>query len=162
MGVWQLNYTIQDAKGASSRLTLNFNEDLTVAQVQDLSDQIIALLDPLVTGGIMNAGAVLQLTIPAGVNIPAPASDVEEGARFIFNSVGGFKTAVRIPTFDETKISANSNAVNLVDTDVAAFVTAMVDGLTVTPPGTATGQDYRGVDITSISSARESFQRSRR
>lgn len=153
-----LLFSIRDAKNRSSLVEVNLPTGTTVTAAQDMVDDLAPLIEALIRGAIDRAGICVTAALPAGLRTtPLDHSDVEEGARFIFNSVGGYTTSLRIPTIDETIILPNSPLVDLTNTDVSAFVTAMVSGT-----GGALPTDYRGADIISLRSAREAFQRSRR
>lgn len=157
-----LNFAIRDGKGAKSTIGIYLPDDQTLVSVQEFVDLFAPIIDDITDGVIDGVSLSVGMVLPAGLAASAGAnSDVEEGARFIFASEGGYRTSVRIPTFPETKILAGSRNVSLVDVDVDAFVDAMIDGLLVTA-GQAEPSDYRGEDVVSLVSAIESFQRSRR
>lgn len=157
-----VNFSVIDGKGARSSVQVNLPDGLNLVQVQDFVDDFAPILDAITDGAITGVSVSIAATLPGGLaSTPGANSDVEEGARFIFSTENGYSTAVRVPTFPESKISSGSQAVNLADTAVDAFVDAMVAGVTVTA-GTAEPSDYRGDDIVGVTSAVESFQRSRR
>ena len=163
---WQLGYTVADEKGHKSRITFNFNDGLTVAQVQELNIALQNLLKPgapdnLIIGGIVGGGAVLTLPIQAGMETIEDTARVEYGALFDFLVTGGFHTSFRLPTFNEAKITDGGDTVNQSDPQVAALINGMVVGISVTG-GTATLQDYRGTDVTAISTAAEDSKTQRK
>jgi len=83
------------------------------------------------------------------------ASDIAEKAAFIFGTaVTGFAAKLRLPTFNENLVPPGSDAIDLVDADVAAFVAAMEDGIVVTGD-TIQPTDDRVNDITGVTQARE-------
>ena len=162
----QIGYTIQDEKGHKSRLAFNVNDTLTIAQLGELNTALQALLKPgggnnLVLGGIVGAGAVLNLPVTAGMEVVADLSRVEYGALFDFLVTGGYHTSFRLPTFNEQFITDGGDTVDQAAGSVAALINGVINGIAVTA-GTATFQDYRGVDITSISSAAEDSKAQRR
>jgi len=159
---WQVNFTITDGSQTSSRLTMHFNDSLTVAQVTDAAQQAATLVDALIDGAITNIGAVLQIALPGGLDAVAPNSAVERGARFIFNSAGIPKATFRIPTFLDAKVTPNSDVVNTADADVLALTNALTAGIAVVGAGTATLQNYLGDDVTSLASAAKAHQRQRK
>jgi len=151
-------FTIRDEKGARSLVEIYLPSATTIALAQDFVTAVAPLLEALITGAIERVGICVSGTLPGGLRAsPLANSDVEEGARFIFTSAGGYTTSVRIPTFDDTLILEGTN---IVDSDAGA-VTSFVAGMTA---GLATVQptDYRSADITALKSAREDFQRSRK
>lgn len=150
-------YSIQDAKGQTSTMEINIPTATTLANATTFAQAMAGLLNAVTTGAITRIGVVLSVALPGGIRTGALTnSDVEEGARFQFRTALGNLTATRVPTFLETLIASNSRAVDLEDTDVAAFVTAMEDGI-----GGVTPTDKRGEDVAALTSAREQFQSSR-
>lgn len=158
---WGLSYTFRDEPKDDSVMTIYFNNDLTVLQVGELNLTLQGLLRPLTNGGIVNAEATLGLPVTTGYETIADTSRVSAGARFIWNVTGGYKTSFRLPTRLESIITDGSKNVDLANPDVAALVTALEGGITVTL-GTATMQDYRGTLVTTLSSAKEASQSQRR
>lgn len=151
-------FTIRDAKDARSLVEFYLPDATTIADAQTWITAAAPLLNALITGAIERVGVCLSAALPGGLRAsPLANSDVEEGAKFIFNSTGGYQTSVRIPTFDETHMVAGSTQVDTTAGPVASFVAGMTAGLSLIEP-----TDYRGADIVSLRSARESFQRSRR
>lgn len=151
-------FTIRDDKGARSLVEIYLPSATTIALAQDFIDDVAPLIEALITGAIERVGICLSGALPGGLRAnPLAGSDVEEGARFIFNSAGGFSTSLRIPTFDEQYVLDNSNLVDTAAGAVTSFVAGMTAGLATVQP-----TDYRSADITSLKSAREDFQRSRK
>lgn len=152
-----LIYTIKDGKGARSTVEINLDVT-TLANAQTFLTAHAPLLDALILGQIERVGICASGVLPGGLRaVPVEGSDVEEGALFMYNSVGGYKTRVRIPTFNEAKMLVGTQRVDLTDADVIAFNAAMIS-----PLATFSASDYRGADIISLRSAVDSFQRSRR
>lgn len=88
--------------------------------------------------------------------VASVASDVAEKAIFLWNTaVTGLKAKLRIPTFDELLIPPGSDAVDLVQADVAAFKAAMENGIVVPVAVTVQPTDGRTNDITALTEARE-------
>lgn len=154
-------YTILDAKGQASTSEINLDDALSLAQIVGYAQAVATLINGVTTGVLTRVGVVVSVTLPAGLRVAALSnSDVEEGAKFIFNTASGFRTGFRLPTFDETKIASNSRAVDLEDADVAALVNGIVSGLTI--GGTVvSATDKRESDITALTSAKEQFLSSR-
>lgn len=158
MPVVSVLFTIRDAKGARSLVEIYLPGATTIDLAQDFVDAAAPLINALILGAIERVGLCVSGTLPAGLRTtPDVGSDVEEGARFIFNSDGGYTTSVRIPTFDEQFIVDGTTTVDSTAGAVASFVAGMTAGLATVQP-----TDYRGADIESIKSAREDFQRSRK
>lgn len=156
--MWTIIFTIKDAKGKTSKVEIHLPGAVLLAAVEAFMNSFVLLLDAVIGGMITGMSATRNFTVPgAAKQAPQAASDVEEGALFIFNTVGGHQTRFRVPTFLETKVASDSRLVNQADAAVAPLINAMIAGLAGTLPS-----DARDEDITSISSAKELFQKSRR
>lgn len=153
--------SIQDAKGNQSTTELHLPSTITLAQAAGFATQLAPLIDAVITGAVTRIGLAASFTLPGGIRAAALTNaDVEEGARFQFRTENGFRTGFRIPTFNETLIASNSRAVDLEDTDVAALVNAIEDGLTVSSV-LIEPTDMRDDDVVALVGALESFQNSR-
>lgn len=157
-----LVYTIQDAKGKKSSTQINFPAAVDIGQVASFASDTATMINNIITGKIIDAGVGLAIDL-SGATIratPDSNSDVEEGARFMWNSTIGAITGFRLPTFDEAKMLTGTRQVDLADTDVDTFVDRILLGKT-TGIVNASPSDDHGSDIVSLSSARESFTSSR-
>ena len=151
-------FTVRDDKGAKSLVEHYLPDASTLADASAWIAAAAPVIDTLIKGVIERAGVCVSVALPGGLRTdPLQDSDVEEGARFIFGSVGGYTTSVRLPTFNEGYLQANSNLVDLADASVQAYV----DGIIGTLGGIA-ATDYRGASVNMLKSAREDFQRSRK
>lgn len=159
----ELNFTVTDGKGATSLVTFNLEDGFSVADYTELATALLATLKNISTGAYIKASLCVGLAL-VGLETQQDAgvqSDVEEGARFIWQSDPNFSTRVRLPTFDEALIVANSREVDIANPTVDSFLGDIEDGIT-TAGGVIGFTDYRGADIIALRSALESFQRSRR
>lgn len=157
-----LTYSIQDSKGKVSTAKINFPNAVDIGQVASFAIDTATMLNNIIKGRIIDAGMGIQVSL-AGATIrsaPDPDSDVEEGARFSWNTGSGAITSFRIPTFDEALMILGSNAVDLSNIDVNTFVQRILQGKT-TGLINASPSDDRGSDITNVASARESFTATR-
>lgn len=163
--VWTVVLSVVDGKGALSSTEFNLPDATSHADARLMAGEMAKLIGPLVTGRITRIGLVQDVPVPGSLTAAAQLmSDVEEGARFQFETVNGFTTAMRLATFDEGKIVSGSREVDLTDTAVTAFVNAMHSGIDLTAAGgsaTVAPCDKRGEDINLLVSAREQFQSSR-
>lgn len=154
-------YSYRDAKGNISTQEVNLSAALSTAQLTGYAQALATLLNAVTTGVITRVGVVISVALPGGLRVaPLVNSDVEEGAKFQFNTVSNFRTGFRIPTFSEALIATNSRAVDLENADVAALVNGIVNGLTI--GGTVVSPtDKRDSDITALVGANEQFLSSR-
>lgn len=159
-----LNFTFEDAKGAKSTTSFSVADTVSLPSLQEIGLSLANLMVALTTGSLVSAQACISIDLTGlvGDNTIQAGSDVEEGARFIWNSVGGFSASNRIPTFDEAFIVPGTRFVDVADEDVEDFIDAIVGGFVTLGDGVVQITDYREADIVSLDNARESFQRSRR
>lgn len=161
MSVWTASYTIQDGKGETSTTEINFPGTLLAATAAQAAVNFGELIEDMISGSIIRVSLVLGVETDSFNPSPATDSDVEEGARFQFRTSGGFYTALRIPTINESQISPGSQAVNMTMVASVAFVTAMTGGIEIAPGTFVIPCDKRGDEITALSFAREQFLSSR-
>lgn len=155
-------YSVQDAKNKVSTFQIKFPINSDIAVLQDFVITTATMVNNLIKGKIISAGIALIVDL-AGATIratPDPDSDVEEGAKFLWNAASGAITGFRLPTFDEAKLSAGSNAVDLTDADVDTFHDRIIEGRTIALTNVSPSDD-RGSDIESIRSALEAFTATR-
>lgn len=157
-----LTYSIQDAKGATSIAKINFPDSTDIAILKTFAASTATMINAIITGKIISAGIGLEVDLSSATirSAPDPDSDVEEGARFIWNSAIGALPSFRLPTFDEAKMVSGTRLVDLTDTDVDAFHDRIIAGQTVGLINVSPSDDH-GEDIESVQSARESFLSSR-
>lgn len=161
---FKIIYTIVDAKGTESDTSINFPTSYNFGDVRLFAEQSAARINQLITGKIVRIGIGFTVDLPSGLRAVAAAnSDVEEGARFQFRTAGGYHTAMRLPTFDESYIVPGTREVDLTDADVTDFTDSMVTGAPVVAlGGVLSPSDTRDDDIVELKAARESFQSSRK
>jgi hypothetical protein len=158
-----VRYDFVDEKGDTSFTKIRVPSTFSIAQYTEFvlaMGQFIATMSACrITGGSVTFTIDLS-----GLGLKASAAtiaDVFQKGYFSFNSAAtGFFKRLRIPTLSESKVSAGSDNINTLDADVAAFVTAMNNGIVVTG-GTISPVTERGHDLTSLNEAREVFRRKR-
>lgn len=158
-----LYLTVADEKGEKSNVNFPCNLP-TLDDIEPALNALADLVDPLITGGIVSAGVSLAVDLTTVQTIADALSDVQEGARFVFRSVGNFIKSVRLPTFDESLIVGGTSVVDLDDLDVFAFVTAITDGIdlsSVGGTGLVTFQTIHAEDLTDLDKATEDWGRNR-
>lgn len=149
--------TIEDGKGEESTLTVNIPTATTVANATTYINTLLPLIDALISGRIKRVGLCYAVALPGGLSATANAlSDVEEGAKFSFISTAPHKTSLRIPTFNETLFLSGTTQVDIADTDVDAFIDAIIAG-----SGGVLPVDSRDADVTALNYAVEQFVKSR-
>jgi len=159
-----LFYTIQDADGDKSTIEIPFPASFNLANTSAVVAAFAAVLNPLLNGGLVSAGARVEIDLSGSWGSGAMLiSDIQEQAQFLFRVVGGFPKLLNLPTFIETFFNNGGadKTVDMGDADIVAFVNAMEDGLTVSSV-LYQPSDYRGADIVSTESAVQHFGRNRK
>lgn len=160
MAVFSVYFNIIDNKGNSSRVEIPLPGTVAMADLPGAVQAFGALVDPLITGGLRNAGFTVEVDIPGFSGLAGTLSDVQEKATFALRTAGGYLKRLGLPTFNETLIIPASSAVNTAQADVAAFVDALEGGVTVNGH-VILPCDYRGDDLASLESAYEDWGRRR-
>jgi len=156
-------YDFIDAKGKTSFTKIRVPTGFSIGQYIEF---ILAMCQLIITNiGARITGASITFSISlAGLSLKTVAgalSDIAQKGYFAFTTTtNGFFKRLRIPTFDEANINADSDTISEVDVNVAAFIAAMENGIVVTG-GTVQPTDERLHDIQSLSDAREVFRRKR-
>lgn len=162
--VTSINVVVQDGKGARSTTTFNLPSGLSIADLTETAQQGAQLIANLINGQVVSVQACIGIDISALTNNTGAAGtvDVEEGARFIFQTINGFSTSMRLPTFAESRVTLGGNDVDQTDPDVIAFKSFMENGFTTGGATLVQPVDTRNEDITSLKTAKEDFQRTRK
>ena len=160
----EIYYTIQDGKGDKSKMAF----PCTLPDYSDIPLVAVALgelIDPLVSGGIVDVGFGVKVDTPTLTSIANLASDVQEGARFVWRTVTGFFKSSRMPTVVETIFNEGEPSVDLTNTDVFNFNSAITDGfdtgLLGGSVGLATFGTTRSEDRVALEGAAEDWGRNR-
>lgn len=151
---------IVDAKGKSSFTKVRIPNGFTLAGYSEFAVGIAQLMANISTGRITNVSYCVSLDL-SGAVIKSAASGLSDIAQKMLwgfsTAVAGFRTKMKIPAISELKVISGSDAINLADPDVGAFLSAMEIGILVTG-GTVQPTDMRQNDITTTDYAREIFR----
>lgn len=160
-----VRFSFVDGKGKTSstkiRVPNGFSINAYLEFAQAAADTISTAIDCRITSATICIGLDL-----AGATLKAAATavaDIAQKGQFIFNTaVNGFRKIFRLPTFDETKVLPNSDSLDEIDADMAAFITSMENGISVGGGlGSVSPCDQRENDISALSSTRELFRGTR-
>lgn len=160
---YAVQLTFSDAKGEQSVVAIPLPTGTSITDARLFAQQLIPLVEPLVNGALRDA----RLSVPVPFTpfaATASISDVQEKARFALRTANGFLKSISLPSVVESIFSPGTKNVDTTDTDVAAFVAALVDGIDLTGvggSGTVQPCDVRGEDLTELESAVEAWGRSR-
>jgi len=156
---WTMNFVFRDDENHSSVVSINFADSIVTANLASAATAFLVVLGPLTDAAFVKA--TVFRTLITGSAAPVSGSDIEIGARFIWGVVGTAKrTLQKIPAFVRSKLVENSKVVDLTDADVAAFVTAMEDGLTAVTLFAPTNDDG-DADIDALVTAKETYEKAR-
>lgn len=150
-----------DIKNESSFTKIRTPSTFSIAQYTEFALAMGQLLSNISAVRLTGASATFSISL-SGLSLKAAATavaDVFQKGYFSFNSSAtGFRKRLRIPTFDEAKVGLGSDNIDTLDAAVAAFNTAMTNGIVVAG-GTVQPVTERGHDLVSLNEAREVFQR---
>jgi len=152
--------TYQDQANKKSTNTSYIADGLTIAQIEEGLQGFAQLIDD-VTNALIN-GIDFSISIDgSGLtgNVAGGTSDVEEVAEFISRTAAGREVRMNIPATNDTASVAGSDDLDQTDTDVAAIVSLLEDGLSVTG-GTIIPSDVDENDIIEVVTARERVRNS--
>jgi len=158
-----IRFDFQDEKGKTSFTKVRIPTTFSIGTVTAFAVGLGQLISNISLCQITNISTTFALDL-SGLSLKAAASavaDIAQKGYFAFRSaVTGFIKRLRIPTFDENNINAGSDTIDTLDTNVAAFVTAMESGIAVTG-GTISPTTERMQDLTALDQAYEVFRRKR-
>lgn len=125
-------FNIQDATGEVSTVTIPIPASTALTNIPGTVLAFAQLLAPLSDGGLVSAGVQVQVDVSGAWGATALLiSDVQEKAEFAFRAVNGFLKRLNIPAFPEALFVPGTSQVDVTEASVAAFITAMEDGVTV-------------------------------
>lgn len=148
-------YTLSDDSNEEGTFEINVATTPTLAQLTEFIRGYADLLDAIVSGLIKRA----ELSVPVDLstltgNTVGAGSDVQEINKYQFRTAAGRKVSINVPGTDETDVNPNSDELNTLDTQQAALINAIINGIAVTG-GTIAPSDIDGEDITTLVFARE-------
>ena len=131
----KVTYTIQDNKGklsyASVWLKYNYPDIPATSSLDNLisaSQYIASLIDPLISGQIVNISVTRQVELPIGLSgAPSTVSDVEEKGVFVFGTSNS-RTLIILPTILDTLIVSGTDNINQSDVNVTQLIFDFTDG----------------------------------
>jgi hypothetical protein len=158
-----INIQCADSKGKTSGTKIRIPIGFTIPQYIEFGQAIMQLIANLQVGVITRGSITFGLDL-SGLGLKTVAnvlSDTAQKGYFSFVSAAtGFFKKLRIPTFREDLVAVGSDAIDTTDTDVAAFIAAMENGIAVTG-GTVSPCTDRVQDLVALTDARETFRRKR-
>lgn len=157
------NFTFRDDKGKTSSTKIRIPTSVTIAQALEFTQDAAALIAIASNAVITDASISVDIsTFALGFKtVIGITADFFQKALFTLRtSVNGLFSKISVPTFNEDLVVAGTDQVDLTDPDVAAFVTALEDGIDDGLGGFIQPIDRRGNGIAEVSAAREVFLKS--
>lgn len=142
-----ITYTLFDAKGDHAKIKVHIASTTTAAAAKTLADTLAGLIAAVTDCGISAYTISYEVEDPT----PTPAvafSSVEEKGRFLFQRANGLTSKVEVPAIKDA-VLVSSGAVDMTNTDAAAFTNEIVTGGFVGPDGS---------DIASLYAAYRAFK----
>jgi len=156
----QIIYTVIDDSGERGTTSMNLQVGFSLSQFGEFAASMATFMDALLSGKIESAEICFGLSIVGLTsNTALSSSDVEEYGAFKFDTVESLSVDVNIPGIDELIVASGSDDIDLANADVAAFVSAMENGLSTTD-GTIQPTDVGEKDVDVLIYARERMRAS--
>jgi len=146
---WEVSATVADRDKNLRSFSFNLPSALTFAAATTAAETVIAAAATLLNGVVVRYGLLggkYETSYPA--TLPVEGSDVERKGVFVFNTaVFGQHVKIELPSINNTYVVDGSNIIDQADTDVAAFIAAVIDtGLGAgNSPVSSTGADITGI-----------------
>lgn len=154
---WLLAVDVWDENGLISHVHVEFPDAMSFAQVEEAGGVFTDLVKTLTIGGVGPYTVMYRGYSPTGQQYKSSYSDNQEKALFLFRTEGEFACKRYIPAIDESKMIPNTGMLDLTDADVAAFLSAMTDGVVLSDLSVATPVDYRGKRLAKVVLGEEVF-----
>lgn len=155
-----LTYTFTDDSGESATATISLPTAFSLAQFTEFGRAMAVFVDDMVSGLISRCELSVGVDLSSLTgNTAAAGGDVQEINTYQFVTAAGRTVNINIPGTDETDVSPNSDDLDTVDAEQAAFINAMISGIAVTG-GTIAPTDIDSEDITDLVYAREAARAS--
>lgn len=151
-----VHFTILDAKGKSSKTVIHVPTGFSIAQYLAFGTAMAELISQIAEGQITEVSVSYPLNLSgATIRVAAlAAADIFKKAFFQARSaVSGLLGKFNIPTYDEVNNVINSDQIDMADTQVAALVSIIEDGVNVSGE-IVQPIDLRGNDLVEVSLAR--------
>ena len=154
-------FNIVDGKGQQSTVEIPFPAATPFTAFVAGVDAVGQLIEPMVTGGLRQAGVKAIIDVPTWGNVAQLASDVQEKMEFGVRAANGFLKRLNIPTIDESMFIPGSTEGDTSEAALLAFNDFLEDGITV--GGTLLQPtDIHGSDLEQVEYRTENWGKRRR
>lgn len=158
----EIVYEVEDRSGDKATTAVKVGGNQVVANITEFAAAYATAVNAIIKGIIRSATAYFFPDISGLTgNVATPFSDVEHVGKFEFLTADGNRVKVNIPAIDEQLVEATtSDSLNQSQTDVAAFIAAMENGIAVSGGGTIQPCDIGESSLIDTIFAREAFRNS--
>lgn len=161
MLVGTVNVVFKDAKGKTSTTKVRIPVALSFAVYVEFAEALAEILKAMTTCEITEVSVSVGLDL-SGASLKTVATQFSDIANKAFiqarNAVSGLFGKFVIPTYDDLNNLANSDQLDPVDVQVAALITLIEDGITIT--GLVYPVTARDEALTEVTTAVEQFRAS--
>ena len=152
--------TYRDQASKEGTNTMYVADGLTIAQMTEGVQALAQLADAVVNAVIRGFDFVISIDLSGLTgNSTGQTSDVQEVGEFIFATAANRPVQLNLPCINDAASPAGSDDIDQTDTDMAAIIAMMEDGL-VTVGGTIIPTDVDQNDIVQLVTARERMRNS--
>lgn len=157
---YEMTYTLTDVSGESATTSIHLPTAFSLAQFTEFGRAMADLVDNIVDGLVSRCELTLHFDVTAITsNLALPGINIEEISAFQFVTAAGRPVEINVPGTNELHVIAGSDELDQSQADIAAFITAVEDGIAVTG-GTITVTDIDSEDVVATVYAREAARAS--
>lgn len=164
MALRRVNFLLRDSKNKTSTLSFPVDGDMTQAELKTWCDSMQPLVSAITDCAVVSATATEDVSVY--VDTAEPNSDVEEGARWIYDVIGTNKSRTfRVAGVREALVDSNGRNVKQSEPTIQAFQEAVVSGTGLVPAIPTLDSEARNLTggvAGAPKSALEEFTKSRR
>jgi hypothetical protein len=145
----------RDEEGEESTRYFEVPTSVSAANLGDTTSALVALIVPLINGGITRAGYTVEVVTTPNPQIAAGA-EIQRNMVALFRTAAGKLKRIAVPTFKNDLFLPGSKELDRSDADVDAFLSAMQSGIDV-GGSTVTFVDSNNSDLVTVETTREEF-----
>lgn len=155
-----ITFSFVDDKNKTSTTKLHIPTGLTIAQITTFASTSGQVLADFSNCRVTRVSPCIGIDL-SELSLPSAGATSDWWEKAIFTMRTAFNTVAKVlvPTFRDTMIVDGSDSVDVTDPDVAAFITALEDGI-VTTGGTIAPVDLRDNDVSEVTASKELFSKS--
>jgi hypothetical protein len=160
-----ITYTLADGDGDTAATAVYVPIGDTLVRYGEFAVVHAETMEPLVLG-VFQPTAILSIPVDISAltgNVAAAESDVEQIAQFSFADTDNEPVKVNVPGCNVLQhVVVGSDALDLADADIAAFISMMEDGIEITGAVTVSPSGIAESDIVDTFYARKATKNSGR